>query len=63
MASPSVLIIAPTRELAIQIQNSLVTFAQPMGIKTTCIYGGVAKWEQKNALVEKGGVGKKENNN
>jgi len=46
------LILAPTRELAMQIQKQIEAFGGPFGCKSTCIYGGVPKWQQKNELRE-----------
>ena len=47
---PLVLVLSPTRELAMQIQEQYETFGKAAGIKSTVIYGGVSKWEQKKAL-------------
>lgn len=44
------LIVAPTRELVVQITNSISAVAQPMGIMVTPIYGGVSMTEQIKAL-------------
>jgi ATP-dependent RNA helicase RhlE len=44
------LVLAPTRELAIQIDESFRTYAKGTGIKNTCIYGGVSQNSQVNAL-------------
>ncbi|KAJ1341567.1 hypothetical protein BSLG_003840 [Batrachochytrium salamandrivorans] len=33
-----------------QIQDQLSQFGKAMGIKSVCIYGGMPKWEQRNAL-------------
>lgn len=46
----SVLVVAPTRELAMQTYDNAKEFGEPLGIKSLCIYGGVQKFEQKNAL-------------
>jgi len=40
---PIVLVIAPTRELAVQIKVECDKFGGTSGIKNTCIYGGVPK--------------------
>lgn len=40
---PIVLIIAPTRELAVQIQQEANKFGASSKIKNTCVYGGVPK--------------------
>ncbi|PSC74000.1 DEAD-box ATP-dependent RNA helicase 5 [Micractinium conductrix] len=47
---PSVLIIAPTRELAIQINAVLDEAGTQCGISTVCVYGGVPKRDQVMAL-------------
>ncbi|GME39890.1 atp-dependent rna helicase dbp3 [Neofusicoccum parvum] len=43
-------IVSPTRELASQIHDQLVKIAEPAGLKSVCIYGGVPKDEQKIGL-------------
>ncbi|KAI9912056.1 hypothetical protein PsorP6_009231 [Peronosclerospora sorghi] len=43
---PIVLIIAPTRELAVQIQAECNKFGASSNIKNTCVYGGVPKGGQ-----------------
>ncbi|KAL2339215.1 hypothetical protein Fmac_013661 [Flemingia macrophylla] len=43
---PIVLILAPTRELAVQIQQEATKFGASSRIKSTCIYGGVPKGPQ-----------------
>lgn len=48
--NPQALIIAPTRELAIQIKDSLRPFADAMGLKLEAIYGGVSMERQTQAL-------------
>ncbi|MEN3112516.1 DEAD/DEAH box helicase [Uliginosibacterium paludis] len=35
------LILAPTRELAMQVQESVVTYSRHLPLRSTCIYGGV----------------------
>ena len=47
---PLALVLAPTRELASQIHEEYVRFGQPCGVRTACIYGGVPKAEQVQAL-------------
>jgi superfamily II DNA/RNA helicase len=37
--SPTGLVIAPTRELALQIQEVAETYGRPLGISNMCIYG------------------------
>ncbi|KAL3895068.1 MAG: hypothetical protein SGCHY_004918 [Lobulomycetales sp.] len=54
--SPLVIVLSPTRELAIQIKDTLNVFTQALGIQSVCVYGGVPKWEQKKALLENGGA-------
>jgi len=48
------LIVTPTRELAIQIGESLSTYGRYTGIRNTVIFGGVKQGAQTNAL--RGGV-------
>jgi len=49
---PIVLVIAPTRELAIQIENEVSKFAYSSKIKHCCVYGGVSRREQSKFLRE-----------
>ena len=49
-ASPSALIMAPTRELAEQIHESITMMAMHTPVKSTAIYGGVGKHLQIKAL-------------
>ena len=44
--TPSVLVIAPTRELAVQIAEVLESAGKPIGVTTLCVYGGVPKQPQ-----------------
>lgn len=44
--SPKVLILAPTRELAVQIESEAQKYSQACGLATTCLYGGVPKKNQ-----------------
>lgn len=46
----SVLVVAPTRELAIQTQENLAKIGDPLGMGSICLYGGVSKYEQQSAL-------------
>ena len=46
---PQALIIAPTRELACQIEAEAKQFA-PRGVRMSCVYGGVPKRTQEYAL-------------
>ena len=43
---PMVLILAPTRELAVQIQQVATSFGQTSGMRTACVYGGAPKFPQ-----------------
>ncbi|KAA8542255.1 hypothetical protein F0562_023609 [Nyssa sinensis] len=43
---PIVLVLAPTRELALQIQEEAVKFGSRANTRSTCIYGGVPKGPQ-----------------
>ena len=45
-----VLILTPTRELAIQIGESFVSYGKYTGIRHTVIFGGVSQLNQTNAL-------------
>ncbi len=47
---PQALIVAPTRELAIQIKDSIVPLARAMNVRLEVIYGGVSIDEQTAAL-------------
>merc|ERR1719321_196407 len=49
---PIVLVMAPTRELAVQIQEECQRFGKSSRIKNTCCYGGVPKREQEGDLRE-----------
>ncbi|CAH0564672.1 unnamed protein product [Brassicogethes aeneus] len=49
---PAALILAPTRELAIQIYTEAKKFAKIYDLKVVCAYGGGSKWEQSLALKE-----------
>lgn len=43
---PIVLVLAPTRELAVQIQKECMKFGRSSRIRNTCVYGGVPKSQQ-----------------
>lgn len=43
---PIVLILAPTRELAVQIQAEVTKFGKTSRIRNTCVYGGVPRGGQ-----------------
>jgi ATP-dependent RNA helicase DDX5/DBP2 len=47
---PIVLVLAPTRELACQIQEECNRFGKSSKIKNTCCYGGVPKMQQSRDL-------------
>jgi len=44
------LVLAPTRELALQINESFRTYGKGTGIRNTCIYGGVSQHLQVSIL-------------
>lgn len=45
-----VLVIAPTRELALQTGDNMARLCEPLGIGAFCVYGGVSKQEQLSTL-------------
>eukprot|EP00490_Sorites_sp_Unknown_P004436 CAMPEP_0114694474 /NCGR_PEP_ID=MMETSP0191-20121206/70218_1 /TAXON_ID=126664 /ORGANISM="Sorites sp." /LENGTH=485 /DNA_ID=CAMNT_0001989401 /DNA_START=90 /DNA_END=1548 /DNA_ORIENTATION=- len=47
---PIVLVLAPTRELALQTQEECIRFGKSSKIKNTCCYGGASKVEQARHL-------------
>lgn len=47
---PIALVLAPTRELAVQIQLECAKFGASSRVKSACVYGGVPKQEQQRAL-------------
>jgi len=47
---PSLCILAPTRELACQIEAEADKFGRPLGIRTACCYGGAPRGPQLSAL-------------
>ena len=47
---PIALMLAPTRELAVQIKSECDKFGAASGIKNTCVYGGVPKGPQQRDL-------------
>lgn len=49
-ARPSAVIISPTRELAMQIYDQLSKFSSAVDIEVACIFGGVKKENQRDAL-------------
>ncbi|KAG9103947.1 RNA-dependent ATPase [Ceratobasidium sp. 370] len=54
----TVLVVAPTRELAIQTQQTLQELGSPFGIGSVCLYGGEPKDGQRKALMSQNGDGK-----
>ena len=48
--SPRMLVLAPTRELAMQVHQVLDEYGSTVSLKSIVIYGGVPKYEQKNEL-------------
>jgi len=44
------LIVTPTRELALQVEESVRTYGRYMKLKSACIYGGVGMQQQIDAL-------------
>ena len=50
---PRALILAPTRELAIQIHKDAVKFASDLGLKFALVYGGV-DYDKQRELLQKG---------
>jgi len=47
---PMMLVVAPTRELAMQSQEVLEQAGDLVGIRSVAVYGGVPKWPQRKAL-------------
>lgn len=47
---PIVLVLAPTRELAVQIQKECSKFGRSSRIRNTCVYGGVPRGPQIRSL-------------
>lgn len=43
-------VVSPTRELAMQSYEQITKLASVSGLKVACIYGGVPKYEQREAL-------------
>ena len=43
---PYAIILAPTRELAQQIEEETIKFGKPLGIKTVSVIGGLSREEQ-----------------
>merc|ERR1711892_653552 len=49
-ANPIMLVLSPTRELAMQTQVVMEEAGKACEIRSVCCYGGVPKWEQKRQL-------------
>ena len=49
-AGPIMLVLSPTRELAMQSQVVLEEAGKASEIRSVCCYGGVPKWQQKQSL-------------
>ncbi|GAA4116879.1 DEAD/DEAH box helicase [Knoellia locipacati] len=49
---PRALILAPTRELAIQIDEALAPLAQPLGLTSKTVFGGVGQNPQVSAIAK-----------
>ena len=47
---PRMLVLSPTRELAMQSDDVIKEFGAVLGLKSQVMYGGTPKWEQKEAL-------------
>lgn len=47
---PRALILVPTRELALQVEEQFVKFAKPFGLRTVTLYGGTGYVTQTKAL-------------
>ena len=50
-AGPVGVVVAPTRELAIQISEECVKFGKSSGITSACVYGGVPKGQQMGQVM------------
>ncbi|KAE8724210.1 DEAD-box ATP-dependent RNA helicase 40 [Hibiscus syriacus] len=50
LKGPTVLVLAPTRELATQIQVEVIKFGQSSRVSSTCLYGGAPKANQLKEL-------------
>ena len=47
---PKLLVLAPTRELSVQIMEEASKFGRAIGIRSMCCYGGAPKYPQIAAL-------------
>lgn len=53
---PRMLVLAPTRELAMQSDEVLQEFGAVVNLQSLVVYGGVPKYQQITALKQRGGV-------
>jgi len=53
--SPMLLVLAPTRELAVQIQEQAHSFGSPLRIRSMCCYGGAPK-NQQIGMLQRGDI-------
>lgn len=53
-ASPSILIVSPTRELALQTSSTLSSLCTLLGFRSVCLFGGMPKQEQVKELRQPG---------
>ncbi len=44
------LVLTPTRELAVQIQESFQNYGRRLNLKTTCVFGGVKQGSQRRSI-------------
>lgn len=51
---PIMLVVAPTRELAMQISEVIEDAGKSCNISSVCLYGGVSKYEQQQKIKHKG---------
>ena len=49
-AGPKGLVLAPTRELALQVCQELTRFAKPLGVKVVAVVGGMSQEKQRRQL-------------
>jgi len=48
--APRVLVLTPTRELALQVEESVRTYGKHMPVRSLCIFGGVGERPQQDGL-------------
>ncbi|HJV22347.1 MAG TPA: DEAD/DEAH box helicase [Holophagaceae bacterium] len=48
--APRVLVLTPTRELALQVEESVRTYGKHMPVRSICIFGGVGERPQQDGL-------------